>query len=119
MSDQLIQGRQADSQNEVNFARALEKFRLYYIYQYSILGGTSVRGGYVLDFFLPNQAPQPVAVNIQGKYWHRKSSSEEAFETATITAYCNQHGIYYVQVEESETETVEAAEKAIREKVGV
>ena len=82
----IVQGTMPDSLNEWYVALALDKLGIEYIFQYQLFGGTSVRGGQVVDFvvFNPNATP----VFIQGEYWHdRKSETEDMLKQAAAEQY--------------------------------
>lgn len=63
----VIQGSTAHSWNEVYVARALDKLKIPYQYQYQ-MGFRGVRGDYSIDFIVYN--PFAVPVEIYGEYWH-------------------------------------------------
>lgn len=63
-----IQGKRADSKEEVWVAMALDKLKLPYIYQFDLYGTARIRGGIVIDFLI--LFPFTQALEIQGEYWH-------------------------------------------------
>jgi len=71
-----IQGKPVGSIPEARVSVALDRLGFKYIYQYSIAGGTSVRGGQVVDFWTYT-APLPTPIFVQGLYWHRSSKETE------------------------------------------
>jgi len=65
----LIQGKVPDSKEEYWVAQALYKYDIRFDYQWVIDGGTSRRGGLIVDFVVWNPMMTPLEVN--GDYWHR------------------------------------------------
>lgn len=118
MADQaeLIQGQTPDSKEEFWFARALEQLDMPYIYQYSILGGQRLRGGYVIDFLLVATAPASTAVNLDNSYWHKQDTAE-AYENARIEEYCRRHGMRYIRIPDEKIVDVESAKRIIRAEI--
>jgi len=55
---------------EWRVAVALEKLGLHFIYQYSLLGGRTKRGGIVLDFLVLT-SPLSTPLDVRGEYWHQ------------------------------------------------
>lgn len=83
----LINGIQARSILEWRVAKALWKLGLDFRYQHSLFGGTSRRGGYVLDF-LVESAPEWIPLEVQGERWHTGGfASDEMIREALIEAY--------------------------------
>lgn len=111
-----IQGQSTDSKEEGWFAEALDKLGIPYTYQYPILGGRRVRGGYVIDFLLTHTAPQQTAVNLDNAYWHKKTG-EEAYETARIEQYCRRYGMRYLLIPDDQLVDVESAIRIIRAEI--
>jgi len=65
----LIRGQTPGSVQEWRVALALNRMRMGYEYQKSVLGGRALRGGQVIDFWVYT-VPLPTAVYVQGEYWH-------------------------------------------------
>ena len=111
----LIQGRTPRSMEEWRVAVALMRFKVEFQYQVRIKGGSTLRGGQVLDFllFIPNPLPLPVF----GDYWHRaQMKNQDRFKLAVLQQ------IYGVEPEilwGSELQTQEEATARIREVVGL
>lgn len=83
-----IQGKQPDSKEEVWVAMALDRLKLRYIYQFEIFGGTSLRGGILIDFLVWNPFETPVEV--LGEYWHTgEMGSDDKFRQAIIEQVFN------------------------------
>ena len=101
------------SKEEGNLGAALDRLRLDYYSQYSVMGGRRYRGGYVLDFYLPYTVPQSIAINVQGGYWH-KTGAEEAFENATIENWCQDNDVRYVKIPAELLQDASAALKALQ-----
>jgi G:T-mismatch repair DNA endonuclease (very short patch repair protein) len=101
--------------NEWNVAKALEALGLEYKYQVSIGGGRSRRGGQVVDFVV-YRSTGPIAVFIQGAYWHnRASTTEDAIKMAVAKRMFGASAA----LGEIETKTTALAKRAVREKVGL
>jgi hypothetical protein len=64
----LIQGQTPDSKEEWWFARALDRLKLSYTYQYPVNGGRA-RGGYMIDFVV-HTVPLWTMVEPIGNHWH-------------------------------------------------
>jgi hypothetical protein len=64
----LIQGMEPDSKEEWWIARALDRLKLSYQYQYPVLGG-NVRGGYKIDFVV-HTVPLWTMIEPVGNHWH-------------------------------------------------
>jgi len=103
-----IQGKTIDSLNELNFAMALEKLEIEYIYKYNIRA-MALRGGMQVDFvILPFYWP----AEIQVEYWHPENDPDWVLKKA---AEFQEFGREPVEFTFEQTETVEAAEEAIKE----
>jgi hypothetical protein len=84
---QEINGITPDSKEEYWVALALYRLDLEFIYQYSIRGGSSVRGGQIVDF-LVYTAPLPTPLLVQGEYWHRGTKNAVSqFKVIEIQRY--------------------------------
>src|SRR4030043_1414668 len=79
----LIQGMVPDSVEEWRVANSLTKFGWEYIYQASVMGGRSLRGGQVIDF-LVETVPKQTALYVQGEYWH---GSKQESKDKLLQAY--------------------------------
>lgn len=64
-----IQGRMPDSKEEYWVAKALYRYQIPFHYQWEIYGGTTRRGGLVVDFVVWNPMMTPLLV--YGNYWHK------------------------------------------------
>lgn len=64
------------SKEEYYVALALYRLKLDFEFQKSIGGGTSVRGGQVVDFWVFT-FPFTTPVFIQGGYWHNRAKQAE------------------------------------------
>jgi len=65
----LIQGMMPDSKEEYWASQALYKYKIPFEFQFQIFGGTSRRGGLIVDFLVWNPMRTPFLVH--GSYWHR------------------------------------------------
>lgn len=100
------------SKNEENVYIALKNSKEPFEYQVPFFGGRSVRGGIVVDFIV-HIAPKPVAIWVQGEYWHRRKSTEDSFAMDRM----RKAGYYPVELTEAETMTIDAASAAVKAKV--
>jgi hypothetical protein len=64
----LIQGQTPDSKEDWWIARALDRLKLSYTYQYPVNGGRA-RGGYMIDFVV-HTVPLWTMVEPVGNHWH-------------------------------------------------
>ena len=71
----LIEGKVPDSKEEWWTALALWKYEIPFDYQWEIFGGTTRRGGLVVDFVVYNPMATPFEVN--GDYWHKDEQDGE------------------------------------------
>jgi hypothetical protein len=81
-----IQGKMPGSIQEYRVAKALDTLSLDYVFQYSLYGGTHVRGGIVVDFvvYLPFAHP----LEVQSERWHTgKFSPHESFRMRRVERY--------------------------------
>lgn len=82
----LIQGQVARSKQEWWIAKALWKLKREFVYQYVLKGGTTRRGGIVIDFVLTDGPP--IIIEMQGERWHTGAfSSGERLREAFIFQY--------------------------------
>ena len=110
-----VQGVQTDSINEYYVSQVFDQLKYDYDYQVPIMGGTSLRGGQVLDFLL-DLSPLPVPVLIQGVYWHNNPAME-AFREIAIHEYGKGYWDELVKLDEEETNSFEAAYDAVKRKI--
>ena len=109
----IVQGLLPDSKNEYYVALALDQLGIEYRFQVP-LGVFGVRGSQVIDFVVYN--PHPVAVFIQGEYWHdRKSESEDTLKQAAAERYYGRGNVVLLMGEE--TDTPEKALEVVKEKL--
>lgn len=111
----MVQGRRAGSHNEAYVAAALDKWKIRYDYQVPLVGGTSERGGIVLDFlcYMPWQQP----VEVQAGIWHKGARGQYDFLKLAIEE--NIFKVKVVEFFEHESNSYEAAVRAVKEKLGV
>lgn len=110
----LVQGIMPDSINEWYVAQALDRLRADYIFQYSIAGGTSLRGGQVIDFvvFTPTGA---IPVYVQGAYWHNiRNDPEQVFNQAEAERIFHNKPVL---LDEEKTDTREKALATVRKEI--
>ena len=88
----LIQGKTPDSKEEYWVAQALYKYEVEFDYQWEIFGGTSRRGGLVVDFVVWNPMQTPLEVN--GNYWHRgEMEGGDKYDLIAIEDYFKREAI--------------------------
>lgn len=110
----LVQGIMPDSINEWYVAQALDRLRMEYIFQYQIFGGTSLRGGQVIDFVVFT-ATGSLPVPVNGAYWHNfRNDPELMFTLAEAERYFKRKPVV---LEEEETSTRDKAYEAVVSKV--
>lgn len=72
----VIQGKPVGSKIEWNVSVALEILGFRYLYQYSVMGGRTLRGGQVIDFLVLT-VPMSTPLYVQGDYWHGSPAKKE------------------------------------------
>jgi hypothetical protein len=102
-----------DSVNEENVYLALIKLKVQFRYQVPLGGGTLVRGGQVIDFVLDEIPPRPVALFVQGVYWHNQRTETE---DELKHRQAEHAGYRTVDILEHESTSVDLAADAIKEK---
>lgn len=109
----LVQGILPDSRNEWNVARALDSLHWDYAFQVPI-GGGFLRGATIIDFVVYRALTYAVSVGWEG-YWHnRKTETEDLLKEALARRF----GMVPVRLKVEETNSYEAARRALLEKVG-
>jgi hypothetical protein len=106
-----VRGKSASSY-EYNFALALDKYNMDYLFQVDYWGGRSMRGGLVLDFLVFTQ-PLYTPVWINGEYWHSGNQRQEDFLQQALLEMFEQLAqvkIYWGQ----DVETFEQAQATVR-----
>lgn len=81
--------------------RWLELQRIPYEAQVAMFGGRRVKGGLVVDFVAYGLAARPVALRIQGEYWHGQKPGEAAQDDAQAVRM-RQAGLIVVDLWESD-----------------
>lgn len=115
-----VQGILPDSKEEWWVALALYKLKLDFIYQRSVMGGRSLRGGQVVDFWVYT-VPKPTILLVQGDYWHYIAT--RTYETILAIAELE---VYYggeingvIEILTSEIPTPDIALQMVRRKLKV
>jgi len=109
-----INGQVPRSILEWRVAKALWKLKLEFYYQYPLLGGTALRGGYVVDFLIFS-APNNIPLEVQGERWHTSYfSPDENMRKAIIESILNTEMRY---VYENELQTQQDADIAVKKAV--
>ena len=68
--------RKSASSYEVRVARALDKLKIRYDFQYELFGGRGRLGGSILDF-LVKTVPLSTPLEVNSNYWHRPTINED------------------------------------------
>ncbi len=111
-----VQGADA-SVLEWRVAIALDKLEIPYIFQYELFGGSSRRGGVILDFLiiLP---PLSIPAEVMGGYWHRSSmKAEDRLKEALVRQKGNFSEMVYWW--EAELQTIADAYQAVKRELRV
>lgn len=112
-----VQGQMPGSIQEWRVAKALDYYKMSYIFQYDVYGGKQVRGGQVIDF-LVYTSPLPTPVYVQGEYWHRRQkATEDALKQAQVKNLFNGQINDPVLIWEHEVQTLEDAKHVVKEKI--
>lgn len=79
-----VQGIMPDSKEEYWVAKALHQIGMKFYFQYRVKGGTRVKGGQVIDFWLLTPIlDTPLWVN--GVYWHSGArAADDSYKVAEI-----------------------------------
>ena len=114
---QSVQGQIPSSKEEYWVALALERLGITFIYQYSISGGRSVRGGQIVDF-LAYTVPLPTPIFVQGEYWHGGTKSATSqFRVAAAMNYFGGEAQPPVEIWDYEIPDREAAYQVVKRKL--
>ena len=110
----FIQGKRPDSVQEWRFAMALYRAKLSFIYHYNVFGGTRIRGGMEIDFWVFT-VPKVTPVFVQGTYWHRPSKrAEDKYKIQVLKARFGTLIMNPVEVWETELKDIDMAYAWIR-----
>lgn len=108
-----VQGKMPDSRQEYYVALALDRLQLPYTFQYSIDGGTRIRGGQVLDF-LVHTRPLATVLEIYGSYWHEDEATiADALQEQRVKDYFG-GSIQYKVIWEQDLQTPDEAYATVR-----
>lgn len=78
----------------------LTKHNVAFEYQASVMGGRKQLGGLVPDFLITDRMP-PLAINVQGQYWHFGNSGLAAANLMTKIQLLNRgYDVVYVREED-------------------
>jgi hypothetical protein len=101
------------TKNEYNVAIALMYYKIPFEFHKDILGGASVRGGFVIDFLVYNPFPTPLEVF--GEYWHMGAmAAEDRLKLALLQSY---YGSIPIIIWGQDSDTIELAKQAVRKEV--
>ena len=96
---------------------ALDKLRLPYLFQFDILGGSTRRGGLIIDFLIL-VAPLSIPAEVQGGYWHRGSkTSADRMKEALVRQQGNFGEMVYFW--EGELQTIADAYSTVKRELRV
>ena len=111
-TDFIVKGEWA-TKNEYNVSLALDYYEIEYEFHVDVLGGSAVRGGYVIDFVI--NIPWQVPLEVFGNYWHEGYLSDgDKLKLANIQDY---YGVIPIIIWGNESDTPEQARDAIKDKV--
>lgn len=114
-----VQGQRA-TDIEARVAAALDKLKHEYIFQFSLGGGRTRRGGIVIDFFVLTTIPFSTPVEVNGEYWHTGSlGSDDKLKLAEIRRILAGRANEVVILWGDDLGDQELANQAVRKKVGV
>ena len=115
--ERVIQGQQAQSNQEWFIANALWKYKHKFIYQYIIgeIGG--VKGAYAVDFFVTSTPPLATPIEYFGKHWHEgQLGADDRFRIMQINDHFGGQANPVVVLQNIETQ--EDANKKILAAIG-
>ena len=111
-----VQGQDA-SDLEWRVAIALDKLKIPYMFQYSLGGGSTRRGGVILDF-LALLPPLSVPIEVMGTYWHSSSmKAEDRLKEAMVRQQGNFAEMVYLW--EGELQTISDAYSVVKRELRV
>lgn len=100
---------------EWRVAKALDRLKLEYIFQQPIMGGRTLRGGFIIDFLVLT-APLPTPMWVHGEYWHvgKQQSVDDLQQAILRSAFAMTYGEPVILWGEK-LQTDEDAYRAVRE----
>jgi len=111
-----VQGAKA-SVLEYRVALAAERLKIPFLFQYEMFGGSTRRGGVILDFLFLI-APLSIPGEVMGGYWHRSAhTSEDKLKEALVRQQGNFGEMVYWW--EGELQTKEDAYRAVKRELRV
>ena len=109
-----IQGQMPQSKQEYRVGIALQRLGLGFIYQYSIGGGRSLRGGQVVDYWIYT-APKPTPCFIQGAYWHKaQTDMADEYKQLKVQHVYSGYVMPNLLLQEKDLSSVDAAYQTLR-----
>jgi hypothetical protein len=110
----IVQGRNAGSSYEWRVSKALDNMKVQYTYQYTVQGGSSRRGGQVIDFLL--DTPMPTMLDVKGRYWHTGVHEDEmqSYELKRLLPWAT-----YLAMWDEVCTSIQTAETFLRQKINV
>ena len=113
-----IQGKTPGSREEFRVALALDRLKLGYIYQYGFMGGASLPGGQIIDFWVYT-VPLPTPVYVQGKYWHGSSKrTDDRLKQSRVNRAMKGQVNLPVEIWDYEIPTMDRAYQVCKERLG-
>lgn len=111
-----VQGQMPDSIQEWRVAKALDYYKLEYIFQYEVFGGRFT-GGQLIDFLVFTK-PLPTPIYVQGDYWHRgEKAQQDQLKQAKIKGLFNGQINEAVEIWEHEIPTLADAKRVVKERI--
>ena len=107
----VVQGQDA-SDLEWRVAIALDKLKIPFLFQFELFGGSTRRGGVIIDF-LALTSPLSTPIEVMGGYWHRSNqTSEDRMKEALIRQKGNYAEMVYLW--QGELQTISDAYSAVK-----
>ena len=115
--ERVVQGRQAQSNQEWFIANALWKYKHKFIYQYVIGEIAGVKGAYAVDFLVTSTPPLATPIEYFGKHWHEgQLGADDRFRIIQINDHFGGQANPVVVLQNIETQ--EDANKKILAAIG-
>lgn len=113
-----VQGKTASTE-EALVARALDKLKHSYMFQFQVFTITGVKGSYVLDFLITSTVPFSTPLEVFGEHWHSGDiTREDQLRLERIEFELGPNINETVIVWGSEAQSQEDADEIVRRKVG-
>lgn len=112
-----VQGIMPDSKEEYFVAKALDRLKVDYTFQYSVAGGRALRGGQMVDFMIYT-VPLPTPVQIKGEYWHKWArGAQSQFDLLMLENMLKGYARKPIAIWTYELPNIDAAYQVLKRKV--